>query len=1280
MRERRNLLETTIPPATKKFRKALWAALLIPVILLTGIHFFVVYKAKQLLPTIVSRVSDGKYTLTSAKVRFHYFSPYIKLVDAHLRPATPGMDEEYEVKVDSLYLSIESIIPIFINKAINVKEVRLVNPSVVIRKNVADNNDVGDYLIHKRVGAMQRNTILVLNELSVNNCRIVNGRFQFFPFPGSNRHYNLEHINLSIDDLVIPPYEGNATQDIEGRIRLEIREPNLQIADSLLMVGLDNFVWDNQEKYLNVGKFQISQHHMPAREDSFMVALDTIRIRRVNWQTWLDSGIISLDTLMAANGDMYFESNGAKRKTKDSSRHLRESKVWDDIGKLDVNYFSARYISAAIINNHPGKERSNSLIGDSLVVEDLSIRPERKDPLMIGNLGLGVREFLDRGSNIKFQSSFSRMHLRGDTMTLNNYLVQSTAKSRLGEGSSLFIPALSILGLSIDDLMDEKATVREVRMDQPELVLHTRLKQQETGGVQLSTKALEEIRPYVDVERVVLNNAKFTIHSKQTKEVSIGTQEFSAVILSRAAMGAKNMDEFFGNFRDVELRRFFYITPRVNLELFDGEIDYAARSLRFAQARGSLGNKRVYADLYGVQLTGGDDLHPFDQEVLWHFRKLGVDSGSLRFILDSSDRQDVADREKLIGFIDSLDLRSVQVQLQKQALHASMLVERAQAEGQQIYPSRYLWNQARMQLKQLKINNGKLSVLSREAELIAKGNSVLREAEISLVRGDNDIRMVAPEIRLQTKFSEISPLNLAVEDLTVVSPVISFARPWQGASAEAHTSKDQRVLFRKFSLLNPQFNIRLDNREDTSYFDAGGELVAGTDLHWEKRADTSLLTAGTFQTSLSHLLMRNKKEELWSTGELRLQLDHFSKYGMLPAMLNLNSFDITRVEMHQRFRRDTMELSTGGVSLGRIPELFLQKDSLLQTAFKIPPTLVKPGSFVWRSPGKKFSIQNLVVNTAEEFLAFDSLEVYNRTPRDSFFARQPFEKDYITFSTGRVRADALRPVVFGKDTAVSIRKLTIDPMYFKVERDKRVKDDTTRYRPLLTNMLQRIPFLVSVDTIQLQHSLIWHNVIDEKTEKEGTIFFTDLHGNLTHVSNYDVKQGDSLRLNMASRLMGVGELRVQFREAYLDSLQGFLLSARMGTMDMKELNRLMMPLFNVRADRGKIQSLSMRVKGTDDLAYGNMVINYNKLKVSVLNEENKRRTMVTWLANLFVRGKNSKMGIVYAERLKEKSIFNFWARISVQGLLTNLGVRKNGKQVKRFYRGLEKHQLPPDLF
>jgi hypothetical protein len=140
------------------------------------------------------------------------------------------------------------------------------------------------------------------------------------------------------------------------------------------------------------------------------------------------------------------------------------------------------------------------------------------------------------------------------------------------------------------------------------------------------------------------------------------------------------------------------------------------------------------------------------------------------------------------------------------------------------------------------------------------------------------------------------------------------------------------------------------------------------------------------------------------------------------------------------------------------------------------------------------------------------------------------------------------------------------------------------------------------------------------------------------------------------------------------------MNVRMGGMEMKELNRLMIPLNSVRVDKGYIRNVSMRVKGNDFLAFGSMDMNYNNLKVSVLSVKEKKRSISSWLANLFIRGQNSKSGIIYTERLREKSVFNFWSRISLNGLMTNLGVKSNSKQIRRFYRGLEKNQLPVDLF
>lgn len=1236
----------------------------------------------MLLPGLVAKMSKGKYTMTSTKFAFDYFSPYLTLTGVHLKPAKPDLDEAYEVTIDSFYLSIESFLPIVFNKSINVKEIRVVNPSIVIERNKEKlaTNDGSE--IHEKMRSLQDNAILFLNELSVNECTIVNGSFRFYPLLDRNRYFNLEHVNLEVRDLVIPEYKGDRSAGIEGKIKLNILEPKLHLPDSLIEVSMSNFAWDNQDRYINVGNFIISQHSMPPRADSFLIALDTIRIRQLDWNAWLDSGILKVDTVVANNGNMYFEASETKpKKNPGDSLDFKKLKVWDAIGDLEVEHFSARYINAVLINRNPGHERSNSLIGDSLVIKDLSIRPERKDPLRIRDFGIGVREFVDRGANTKFQSSFSRMQVRGDTMILNNYFIQSTARSRMGKGSSLFIPILFIEGLSIRDLMEEKASIREIRMENPELILFTKMQGENTNGIKLSSKTLEEIRPFVDVERVVLNNARFTINSKTQKGVSIGTQEFSAVILSRSAMKAPDMDGFLSSFRNVNLKKFFFVTPKLRFEMQNGAVDYEHKVLHFDRAQGYINNKKIYASLVGINLVGDDELRPFNGNVMWHFKKVSVDSGMLDIRLDSAQAAaEVEDGNKLIGLIDSLNLKNIRFKIRKKDLQASGFVRNADVEGHHVYASKYSWDKSTIAVSNLLVKGKQVNVVSSNAVLTSKGISVLENTDLRIINDGMQLKLKSDHIDFNSSFNMIDGNNIVLDDLNMNAPDIALDLSPKQQTAKAGVSGSKKFEVKKFRLNEPRIAVSIVGKEDAFSLHGNGESVNGQGMLFSQSDSTQQLSINGFQAALASLRMDAQENEVFRTGRITMEMAHFIKRKEEPVMLDLKGFNVGAVNVKNIRKKDTMEIRTGGITLGYVPGLVLQRDSLIQTALKLPPTNILPSTFTFRTPEKNFSVHNFRVNTAQEYLEWDSLVVLNRISRDSFWRMQPFEKDYFTFSTGRLRADQLRPVLYGGDTTVYIRKLTVDPLNFKVERDKRMPDDTVTYRPLLTRMLKKLKFPFNIDTIRLINSLVWHNVIDEKTEKEGTIYFTNIDGYITNVKNYNYKQADSFRIGLGTRLMGKGKLRFQFREAYGDSLQGFLLAARMDSMEMSELNRLMTPLYNVRIDKGKIDELSMRVKGTNVLAYGTMDIHYNHLKVSVLNEENKRRNLISWAANLFVRGRNNKTGIVYAERLKEKSIFNYWSRISVNGLLANLGVKKNGKQVRKFYKGLEKNQLPADLF
>lgn len=1272
------------PANDNKKTYRLWVmALIVPVLLLSGVHFFVLSQLKKLLPTLIETLSDGKYALTYDQVRFQYFSPYMKLKGVHLKPTSDSMDEAYEVKVDSLYLSLESILPVLLNNAVSVNEIRLVRPVVRAWRILDKKEKVDGGFLHVQVSKLQENAMQFFNALSVKKCSIVDGSFRYHPMPGSDMHFNIEHVSLDINDLVIPEYSGTTDKGIEARIRLSIRNPALRIPDSLLNIQLDFFEWDNQAHYVDVGKFMISQRNALPVRDSFLIMLDTIRIRNIDWSIWLDSGIVSVDTLLAKNGNMYFETGNApvKRKAKKDSVDIKKLKFWDAIGDLEIGHFSARFIHASIINKNPERQRDNSLIGDSLIVEGLSIRPARSTPLYIDELGLGVRGFEDKGLSNQFQSSFSRLQVKGNTMMLNNYMIRSTRKSRMGEGASLFIPSLYIVGISLEDVFDQKASIQEIRMESPELFMHSL--PEKLNGQRTPFESLDALKPYIDVERLVLNNAKVTVSNRKDTGTSMGTREFSAVIMTRSAIRAIDMDGLFSSFTNVNMKNFFYFTPRVQLQVFNAAVDYSNKIIRFERMEGYLNDRKIRADLNNVSITGGEEVKPFEKDVMWHFKNITVGSGSLDINTDGYKDVKVnePDTGKLIGMVDSLNLFNLVVRYDNKKIRGGALINSARVAGHHMYTGKNNWDQTRIDADDLFVEADGIRVQTEGALLNSTGKSLISNPAITIEKQGILLNLVAREISLTGQFPTLDARNVSLEELTLEKPqikidIISAQKQGEGEAPPAAAN----LSVAKFFLNDPEVRIGLKKPDEQVDLVTSGELISGEKLMWKKDQGGVAFTFADLRSELGGVMITNGEKEIFRSGHISAGISSFLKKNELLPMMSISHVNVSDINMGRTYDHDTMEIRTGGIMLGRINGMILQKDSLIQTALKLPPAILMPGTFKFRSPVTEVSIFNVSLNTDREFLEWDSFALVNRVPRDVFFQRQPFEKDYITLSTGRLRADDLKPVIYGRDTTVYIRKLTVDPVDFKVERDKRVKDDTVQYRPLLAQMFQKFNFPLKLDTVHLKNSVVWHNIIDEKTEKEGTIFFTGVEGYVTNIKNFDFEEKDSVRLNIKADFMGKGAMRFLFREDYKDSLQGFLMNVRMGGMEMKELNRLMIPLNSVRVDKGYIRNVSMRVKGNDFLAFGSMDMNYNNLKVSVLSVKEKKRGISSWLANLFVRGQNSKSGIVYTERLREKSVFNFWSRISLNGLMTNLGVKSNGKQIRRFYRGLEKNQLPVELF
>lgn len=225
---------------------------------------------------------------------------------------------------------------------------------------------------------------------------------------------------------------------------------------------------------------------------------------------------------------------------------------------------------------------------------------------------------------------------------------------------------------------------------------------------------------------------------------------------------------------------------------------------------------------------------------------------------------------------------------------------------------------------------------------------------------------------------------------------------------------------------------------------------------------------------------------------------------------------------------------------------------------------------------------------------------------------------------------------------------------------------------------------VSIQNVNLVDGSISYTEKNAKTRAEGTILLTHVNGGLSNIKNRNIAQTDSLQLSLNAYLMDSALIRLRVKESYTDSLSGFLMTLRLQPTSLSFLNPVLAPLSNVIITSGMIDSLNLRAVGREYLALGEMKMYYRNLKIKLVKDGNPEKTsfgskVISFLANALIIKKNNRgrTGLVYFERLRDRSFFNYIVKMTMSGIATSVGAKKNRKYMKQYKRELKEQKLPP---
>jgi hypothetical protein len=606
--------------------------------------------------------------------------------------------------------------------------------------------------------------------------------------------------------------------------------------------------------------------------------------------------------------------------------------------------------------------------------------------------------------------------------------------------------------------------------------------------------------------------------------------------------------------------------------------------------------------------------------------------------------------------------------------NSKIIIDEVQVSGERINSEKGFTS-----WKDLDIQSGVASLTSKEFSLGASrlniqqpGIIVAKNMVLTPLNQGSLKKVSVPELMLEANFNNTDNFRPVFRKLIIEDPVFEFVKqPGQNKNNEL---KIPGFSVDHFIVARPSLTLYNDSSLAFGLTAKEGAInVSG----FESKKESNKLSATGISINFAKPVVQLNNNS-FEPALIMLEASGFSfDLASKLAEAFIDTANVSGLDFSFNENNTTIKSVTAGISSFK----YLSSDSIRLSTFL--------NNRYWSGTSKELrrvtknyelTVFNPSLNSFTTSFGFDSLHLMPLVSRDSFWNVFPFERDYNTLKLGKGIFNNWRITGEEGSREFNAQHATFNDVYLLTEKDKTRGPDTVKYRALLAKSFERIPLRFSVDTITLNNGFVWHNLIPEKSKKEGYIFFSSINGNLYNVKNYNSLPGDTFRFRLATKLMGKGDLVVGFRQAYTDTLQGFSLRAKLGNFELSSLNNLLVPLVNVKIDRGTVDSMLLAVGANDYVAYGNMDMRYHGLRLALLKKGEKEYFLSKFfnlLINTFVHSSdNSGKDIIFQERLRNKSIFNYWSKIAINGLLSSLGVKRDKKKVRKYNKAIRQGDVP----
>ena len=1267
------------PLRLHKIWKVLGIVLLFLGLLAGAIHTYLYYRAESLFKAFVEQISNATYTASTEKLRFGYFPLRIKAVGARFYPLdTIGVNNLYEITCDTIQMRLTSLAPILLYNSLEVVEVRLVKPMVTLTSS-GEKQQRGKARFHVPLKEIQDGLLKSLSLLQVDKCEVIDGGFALSR-KDEDEKLAINHINLTIDNF-LAARKGMLLDNgdtVNANLTLSLDKPNIVIPDSNFLVDVDRLFIDTKKNVFSIEELRFSRKKEKGTYDT--LKLSSIELRGLNWDMFLQDGIIALDSVRAKNGLAHIDLTDRfifrKRTGKNETEKLHVAVP------LLLNHVNIAQVSYKLRSQRKTGPFTILLDGDSLQLRRFALLDTTKRAFNVESLSLNVRNYYDEDDKKTYLSSFDRLLVKNNDLEIRNYKLLPVRRKGFSANNRIEIPSTVLFNYDLEALLQGRLQADRLELNAPKILLDILRKKEQTGAADANNifNVLNKLQPTLDIKELGINNATITLQPRTNLANSIKITQLSTELNVERLLSTNSIDDLLQVAEGIQSDRFYIEGPRFDLEVMNAEISKGTEQIKMSRLRGNISNTlEIDLDSVIIQARPGELIIPVDGNL--QLASVVVGKGAVMFLRDAPQQKDsVAARKSAPNIaIDHLQTGDLEMTYFKNSGSLFAIQKVAlDMKGLDVSGKNVNWLSLFMKGQTLVTTAGENNFRVGEWEGNVPGRLSFKNVKVWPT--DQDVMGVNVDVPGMVVSNTVNTMKWdpeSITDVRIINPQIRWNfLPRSKQSTDSVSTLPPPIFIKTITIIDPDISgQRLTKSGEKRFAEVENGRIELRDIDFYYTQPDRIAVAAFYATLNQPGIQLDSTWTLQPANLMMKLRDISLKNGSAPAAF-VDSMVLDGIG-NIPLLKDTNQLlgiAKAGIAGWQYP---FSTDSLLQVFTKGPDWWVGGINYSLKGKDSDIHIYNAEANRKNRTIQFDSLAMVPHMTRDSFWKSNKYESDYFDLKLGRTTLSNVLPQSLKFDK-LRMDKMETKDMRFLAARDKTMPDDTIAYRPLLAHQFMQMPYDIAIDTVTLDNAQVNYQEIGDKFGLEGMLFLDSLSGNMYGMNTRPVKDSDSILLLLTGKFMGTAPMTLQYRQPYLDTMQPFLFDLGLGRWQMSAINPLLSPLNSLAFRRGLADTMWLHATGNKDRAYGWMGFEYNKMNMGILKKGAESNYFMSGLVNtavnvVLVNNNDGDETPFYVERAENKAVFNFWGKILSAGLRGNLGMPGKKKQARKAMR---KEDLP----